>query len=103
MKRRKQNGDCLRMWQERYRKALAAAEDDRSRMDRREKFYAGEIDDAGTDEVSGQARKAPRVRNVCAEMIEGQVSVDVPMPKVTALDEQDGWLAQIIEDFRNLE
>ena len=98
-RRRKQDDEKLRLWQQRFRVCLAAAQEERSRMDRREQFYAGEIDDAGTDEVSGEKRTAPRVRNVCAEMIESQVSADVPMPKVTALEEQDEWLAGIIEDM----
>ncbi len=99
MKGRKQDNDKLRLWQERFRVCFAAAQKDRDRMDRREQFYAGQIADAGTDEVSGETRQTTRVRNVCAEMIEGQVSADVPMPKVTALDEQDEWLAGIIEDM----
>lgn len=97
--KRKQDNDKLRLWQERFQACRNAMEGDRDRMDRREQLYAGEITEAGTDELSGQQRQAPRVRNVCAEMIEGQVSADVPMPKVTALDEQDEWLAGIIEDM----
>ena len=98
-KKRRQDDDALRKWQERFRACLSAMQDDRDRMDRRERFYAGQIREAGTDEVSGEERKAPRVRNVCAEMIEGQVSAEVPMPKVTALDQQDEWLAEVIEDM----
>ena len=98
-RKRTQDNDALRMWQDRFRTCLSAMGKDRKRMDRREKLYAGEITEAGTDEVSGQERQTPRVRNVCAEMIEGQVGVDVPMPKVTAMDEQDEWLAEIIEDM----
>ena len=98
-RKRKQDNDKLRLWQGRFQAAKTAAEDDRNRMDRREELYAGKIDDAGIDEVSGVERKTPRVRNICAEMIESQVSADVPMPKVTALEEEDEWLAGIIEDM----
>lgn len=39
------------------------------------------------------------VNNLAAELIESQVSPDVPQPKVTALRKQDEWLAELIEDY----
>lgn len=97
--RRKQDNDKLRLWQERFRIARNAWEDERDLMDERERLYAGEWRGTGKDEMTGQERQTPRVRNVCGEMIESQVTSDIPMPKVTALDEQDEWLAKIIEDM----
>lgn len=51
----------------------------------------------------GGATETDYVNNMAAELVESQVSPDVPQPKVTALRKQDEWLASLIEDFLRLE
>ena len=88
-------------WKEKLTRNETAWEEERGKMDEREKMYRGEytFEDltTRTDAHSGQTVKY--VYNALAENIEAQVSNDIPAPKVTARREQDEHLAVIIENM----
>ena len=88
----------LREWQDRYRKALDSYQSEIEKMDWREKL------NDGTKEIAPSAGKkkakpASSVWNIVSELIESQVSSAIPMPKVTAIHEEDERLAQKIENY----
>lgn len=90
--------DKLRLWQERLGRNESAYAGERARMDGREELYLG--DKRLRAMVKGERRKeTPHVRNICAELIEAQVSSSIPQPKVTARREQDEGKAKLIEDM----
>lgn len=96
--RRKQNHDRLQYWQAKATAAESAYDGKLQRMDRRDKLYrkCREIP-AGKDvERPGQTS---HVRNICYELIESQVSSDIPQPKVTPLRQEDEGLAKLVEDM----
>lgn len=88
----------LQLWQNR----LGAAEEryaiNYEDMERRETLFRG--DKSIIPLVPGDDRKeAPHVRNICAELVEAQVSSSLPAPKVTPRRKKDERLAKLIEDF----
>lgn len=90
----------LRLWRERYERALSEYSDELSLMDKREKLYTGEVKRSPIckgDEKTGD--DVPHLRNICCEMIENQVDTTIPMPKVTARREEDEELARLIENM----
>lgn len=90
-------GAELPLWQVRFEKAKSAWSGEREKMNRREQLYDG------THRIRGAGGKAAKdalhVRNIVAELIECQVSSTIPLPKVTAVREQDEWLAKKIENW----
>lgn len=97
----KKGGGKLLLWQERLRKALAAYGDTLQGMSEREALYKGtrKVDKGTNSTREGPAKKASVVRNIVGEIIEAQVSSDVPQPKVTARHQRDEDKAKLIEDF----
>ena len=96
--KRKADKDKLRLWQERLERNESAYAGERERMDGRETLYLG--DKSLRAMVKGERRKeTPHVRNICAELIEAQVSSSIPQPKVTARRRQDEGKAKLIEDM----
>lgn len=94
----KADKDKLRLWQERLARNESAYEAEKARMDGREALYRGER--GVKPVVSGERTdKTPHVRNICAELIEAQVSSGIPQPKVTARRKQDEGKAKLIEDM----
>lgn len=90
--------DKLRMWQERLAHNESAYAGECARMDGREELYLG--DKRLRAMVKGERRKeTPHVRNICAELIEAQVSSSIPQPKVTARRKRDEGKAKLIEDM----
>ena len=88
----------LRLWQERLSRNESAYEAEKALMDGREALYRGER--RITPMVKGErANKTPHVRNLCAELVEAQVSSSIPQPKVTARRAQDEGKAKLIEDM----
>lgn len=88
----------LKLWQDRLAKSEAAYSAEEGAMDARENLYKG----ANTMRaiVRGEKKtKTPHVRNICAELIESQVSSSIPQPKVTARREKDEAKAKLIEDM----
>ena len=96
--KKKKDKEKLRLWQERLARCDSAYSAEEAKMTRRETLYAGDKEIKKI--VDGQKVKAtPHVRNICAEIIEAQVSSGIPMPKVTALRQEDEARAKIIEDM----
>ena len=95
--------DKLRLWQGRLKRNEADYQDQLDRMDTREALYRGDRAlvplTEGDRKQSKEENKTPHVRNIVAENIESQVSVDIPQPKVTARRKQDEPLAKLIEDM----
>ena len=88
----------LRKWQEKYRKNKMLFDDDRLKMDRREKVFSGSS--AINQIVEGdKAGSTGHVRNIIAELVEAQVNSGIPQPKVTPKRPQDEVKAKIIEDL----
>lgn len=88
----------LWLWKDRLNACASAYEEQRGKMDMRERLYLGtkEIRPA---EGEGGAKPASHVRNVVSELIEAQVNSAIPQPKVTARRKEDEGLARIIEDM----
>ena len=94
----KKDKDRLRLWQERLERNESAYSGERDRMDGRETLYQG--DRKLRAMVKGErTTKTPHVRNICAELVEAQVSSSIPQPKVTARRKQDEGKAKLIEDM----
>lgn len=88
----------LRMWQERLDRNESQYDGELSRMDARERQYAGGKDIRPMVKLE-RTHKTPHVRNISAELVEAQVNSSIPQPKVTARREKDQRLANIIEDM----
>ena len=88
----------LRAWQDLYTAAKTEYDSLVYAMDDRERIYKGNRELQKT--VDGdKITQTPHVRNLIAEIIEAEVSSDIPMPKVTAKREEDAELASTIEDM----
>lgn len=85
----------LAYWQGKLAEDLNACAEERELMEKREALYRGEK----TIEGDPVRQKAVHVRNIVSELIESQVSADIPQPKVTARRPEDAQLAKIIEDM----
>lgn len=96
-----ENKNRLRVWQERLDKAKTAYEGTLSEMDRREALYRGGRDIARKvdSDFKGLVKKAAVVQNIVGEIVEAQVSSDIPTPKVTPWHREDEDLAKTIEDM----
>ena len=92
----------LRLWQGRLARNESAYEGERGRMDGREALYRGE--NGIRPIVQGErTKKTPHVRNICAELIEAQVSSSIPQPKVTARRKEDEDWRSVAELLRGLD
>lgn len=89
----------LQLWQERLQTAKEAIQPELNRMGKRESIYDGDPTIYAPDGSVAQQGKATHVRNVGFELIETQVESDIPSPKVTAIRQEDEWLADIIENL----
>ncbi len=89
----------LKMWQERLETAKEAIMPELNRMGKRESIYDGDPTIYAPDGSVAQQGKATHVRNVGFELIETQVESDIPSPKVTAIRQEDEWLADIVENL----
>ena len=88
----------LRAWQDLYHAARTDYEGQVARMDERELVYKGDRT-LSKIVVGDKLNETPHVRNLTAEIIEAEVSSDIPMPKVIAKREEDEELARTIEDM----
>lgn len=89
----------LRQWQDRLETAKEAIQPELNRMGKRESIYDGDPAIYKPDGTKAEAGRATHVRNVAFELIEAQVESDIPTPKVTAIRQEDEWLADIIENL----
>lgn len=97
----KKDEAILQKWQERLQKARRQYAAELGRMDEREALYRGthQIDRPRGSKAEGKPQDANIARNVVAEIIEAEVSSDIPTPKVTARNREDEGLAKTIEDY----
>lgn len=89
----------LKTWQDRLETAKEAIMPELNRMGKRESIYDGDPTIYAPDGSVAQQGKATHVRNVGFELIETQVESDIPSPKVTAIRQEDEWLADIVENL----
>ena len=89
----------LKMWQDRLETAREAIMPELNRMGKRESIYDGDPTIYAPDGSVAKKGKATHVRNVGFELIEAQVESDIPAPKVTAIRQEDEWLADIAENL----
>lgn len=89
----------LEMWQDRLETAREAIMPELNRMGKRESIYDGDPTIYAPDGSVAKKGKATHVRNVGFELIEAQVESDIPSPKVTAIRQEDEWLADIAENL----
>lgn len=91
----------LSRWQERLETAKSAYAGELAKMNKREAMYRGsrDIEKSTNSAYDGKAKKAAVVQNIAGEIIEAQVSSDIPTPKVTPWHAEDEGLAAVIEDM----
>jgi len=89
----------LKTWQDRLETAREAIMPELNRMGKRESIYDGDPTIYAPDGSVAKKGKATHVRNVGFELIEAQVESDIPAPKVTAIRQEDEWLADIVENL----
>lgn len=89
----------LKEWQSKYETAKSKYDDVLKDMDINEEYYEGTKISYGPNKNSMAPKQAINVRNIVYELIESQVDVSVPMPKVTAIHAEDEELANKIEKF----
>lgn len=95
----KKDEAILKKWQDRLQKARQEYQHALDKMDESEALYRGTHK---IDRVKGNKtdpKDATTVRNVVAEIIEAEVSSDIPTPKVTPQHQEDEQLAKVIEDY----
>ena len=95
----KKDEAILQKWQTRLQKARQEYQHALDKMDESEALYRGTHK---IDRVKGSKadpKDATTVRNVVAEIIEAEVSSDIPTPKVAPQHQEDEQLAKIIEDY----
>lgn len=91
----------LKKWQGKFENAKSKYQDELDRMEIQKKYYIGDRHVKGNpNKTSGYASKMSiNVRHIVYELIESQIDSSIPMPKVTAIHEEDKDKAKIIEDF----
>lgn len=88
----------LEEWKELISVDETAYESELALMGPREEIYRGRT--AVDPLIEGDdTAETPHVRNIVSELIECQVSSNIPMPKVTAMRREDEPLAVLIEDM----
>lgn len=95
---KKTDNEKLRLWQERLKRNDAAHSAEEAKMSAREALYKGDKKIKALVK-NAKIKETPHVRNICAEIVEAQVSSDIPTPKVTALRPEDERKAKLIEDM----
>lgn len=91
----------LRKWKERLAKSDNYWDVKRAEMDRREKLYDGDrkLRPIVPNDRKRKLKETQHVRNIVFELVEAQVSTQIPAPKVTARHKEDERLARVIEHF----
>ena len=97
----KKDEAILQKWQTRLQKARQEYQHAFDKMDESEALYRGthKIDRTRGSTSKNEPKDATTVRNVVAEIIEAEVSSDIPTPKVTPQHQEDEQLAKTIEDY----
>lgn len=88
----------LQLWQQRFDKSKRAYESELAKMDTRDSYYKGTRKLRENPNTNQKVTKeSTNVRNIVYELIECQVDSTQPMPRVTAIHEEDKPLAKAIE------
>lgn len=89
----------LRMWQDRLEHMNSAYSSEYDKMDRRERVYLGEREAERVTQNKLRTRNTDvrLVRNVTAELIETQIDINIPAPKITPNCSEDEDLAALAE------
>lgn len=102
MAEKKESGENakLRMWKDRYEKALSAYNGELVRIGERDDAYHGIVKPRkayveNDKSISDDTHR----RNIIYELIETQIDTSIPQPKVTAKRQEDEVLARTIEDM----
>jgi len=96
--KRKQDVKKLRLWQQRLADNQTAYQQHADQMGHREALYQG-VRELRPILPEQQTQYSGHIRNIVAELIEGQVDSNIPQPKVTARRQQDELKAKLIEDM----
>ena len=88
-------------WKDKYTKSKDAFSTQLDRMENQSRLYNGDaFTRRSKNKGGGEASKlSENVRNISYELIETEVDSSIPMPKVTAVHEEDTQQAQIIEQM----
>lgn len=88
-------------WKSKYTKAKDAYADQLERMHNQEMLYDGDAFTRRSKNKGGGIanKQSENVRNIVYELLETEVDSSIPMPKVTAIHEEDQAQAQIIEQM----
>ena len=88
-------------WKDKYNKSKDAYSDTINRMRNQEKLYNGDAFTRRSKNQGGgeSSKKSENVRNIIYELCETEVDSSIPMPKVTAIHEEDREQAAIIEQM----
>jgi hypothetical protein len=88
-------------WKSKYIKAKDAYADQLERMRNQEMLYDGDAFTRRSKNKGGGIanKQSENVRNIVYELLETEVDSSIPMPKVTAIHEEDQAQAQIIEQM----
>ena len=84
MKIQQNNNEKLSFFKDLYQNAVNANADEQDRLNRAMEQYRGSL------EIDGSQEKALTVRNITYEIIESQVSSDIPMPKADPTSYSEG-------------
>ena len=90
----------LAFWQDKYKEALSKYEQDLHNIDKFFEVYNGTGDIYNTKGVKA-AKGTSSVRKVVFELIESQVDVNIPMPKVTSLSGNEARAMTVEHYIRN--
>ena len=89
----------LTNWQAKYEDSKAKYADTLSRMVIYEGYYNGTRKVMRADDSGYADKEATNIRNIVFELLESEVDVAIPMPKVKAIHEEDTEQAKIIEEY----
>lgn len=92
-------GQALKKWQERLKKARAEYQEQLELFDQREQLYQGARSlDRNVNLDKNPTKLANNVRNIAFELIETQVDSNIPLPKVNTAFQNAEEKAQLIEE-----
>ena len=88
-------------WKAKYEKSKDAYADQLNRMQNQDRLYNGDAFTRRSKNKGGgeSSLKSENVRNIIYELLETECEPSIPMPKVTAIHEEDRQQAKIIEQM----
>lgn len=88
-------------WKAKYEKSKDAYADQLNRMQNQDRLYNGDAFTRRSKNKGGgeSSLKSENVRNIVYELLETECEPSIPMPKVTAIHEEDRQQAKIIEQM----